>query len=211
MPELLSRLDRHPRGLGRTPRHLKFGLIIGAAVAVFGLAAIDISAASAVQARQTPLSGSVADRIALQEINAIRHRFGLAPGRTTSAYQSLVTSAARSEHDPFPPFRPGTVEWFGVWGVVPASNGPLAQDVRAVIDGWVYHDGWNGSRTLNLDCTSPTAPGCNSHRRAILSAPPQADTNLYVDVAVVRTNLRGFIGVSIAATLVWRTSNSIRL
>jgi hypothetical protein len=210
MPEPRSRLNRRPRGLGKTPHELKFGLVISA-VAMFGLAAIEASAAPAVQTRQIPLNVSVADRIALQEINVIRHRFGLASARASRVYQSLVSSAARSEHDPSPPFRPGTVEWFGVWGVVPASNGLLAQDVRAVIDGWVYHDGWNGSRTLNLDCTSPTAPGCNSHRRAILSAPPQADTNLYVDVAVVRTNLRGFVGVSIAATLVWRTWNSTRL
>ncbi len=39
----------------------------------------------------------------------------------------------------------------------------------AALFGWLYDDGWGGSKaTWNFDCTSPTAGGCWGHRDELL-------------------------------------------
>lgn len=174
------------------------------AVSGLGLAAMGSASASGARVHELELNGPVAQGLVLQQINAIRHRFGLPPGYATHAYQSIVTAAAHKNEDPIAALQLGMVEEFGVWGVATADSPTLAVDVGVIVDDWVYHDGWEGSATRNLDCTSPTAQGCNGHRRAILSHEPEADARLYVDVAAVLTRFYEGTGLSIAVLLVWR-------
>jgi hypothetical protein len=138
----------------------------------------------------------------LQEVNAIRHRFGLAPGRETRVFQSTVERAAEAGTDPLVPFGGPIVEEFGVSGLDPGGSALEAVDSQ-IVTSWVYEDHWNGVDTPNLDCTSPRSPGCDAHRRAILSSPPSPGDHLYIDVAVTQARWRGTSAVSVAALLVW--------
>ncbi len=147
-------------------------------------------------------------RMVLREINAIRRHFGLPPGTPTRAYQSIVVAAARSDDDPIVPFGSGVIEEYGVWGIVTSTDAARPPSPNVIVHGWVYEDGWMGARTMNRDCVSPTAPGCNGHRRAILSKPPVPGARLRIDVAVDRTTLSGFAALSIAMLLVWRSPTS---
>jgi hypothetical protein len=177
--------------------------VLATGIVVGGLATGTL-AASAAPANRPTLDEPVAQRLVLQQINAVRHRFGLAPGYSTRVYQSIVAAAAHRNEDPVAPFRSGVVEEFGVWGAATTESPTLANDVGVIVDDWVYHDGWEGSATRNLDCTSPTAPGCNGHRRAILSHEPEGDARLYIDVGVATTRFFGGTGLSIAVLLVWQ-------
>src|SRR3954466_4147705 len=51
--------------------------------------------------------------------------------------------------------------WTGVWAGAP---NPLIADLL-----WMYEDGWSGTDTTNVDCTSADAAGCWGHRNNILS------------------------------------------
>ncbi len=57
---------------------------------------------------------------------------------------------------------------------VPGATGGAASNWSAGISPldanyhWMYQDGWDGTTTYNLDCTSPAAPGCWGHRNNIL-------------------------------------------
>jgi hypothetical protein len=139
----------------------------------------------------------------IRQINAVRHRFGLPSGRATTGYQSIVTTAVRSNNDPVAKIQTGTVAEFGVWGELPsrALSSHIAPHI--IVDNWVYEDGWNSADPLNLDCTSPNARGCDAHRRAILSKPPFRGARLYIDIDVIQSHWHGTSGLSIAALLIW--------
>lgn len=141
------------------------------------------------------------------EIDSVRHRFALQRGHFTTAYQSAVVTSARDETDPRISLSSGAVLEFGIWGLIPVAS--VTTDATRIVDDWVYKDGWNGSNTFNRDCTAPSAPGCGSHRRAILSVPPYPGARLYVDVGAVTTDQNGFPGVSIAALLIWDIPPSV--
>jgi hypothetical protein len=206
------RAQRRAQGACRDFRahRVSFAAVI-VGTAVLTLAPFGATAAPAARLYRPALTARVADQLALQQINAVRLHFGLAPALATNAYQSLVVDAARNEYDPQPATEAGIVEEYGVWGIALDTDPTISADLSVVVDDWVYHDGWDGSYTENLDCTSPTAPGCNGHRRAVLSSPPLHDSRLYVDVAVARRSWRGSAAISIAALIVWQVSNPVPL
>lgn len=161
----------------------------------------------------TPASGStrgavahvesvrLLERAVFDRINDIRRGLALPTGTFTVSYASIVTKAAREQLDPIAPLGRGVVVWYGIWGIVPVAPG--SEDAIQLVDDWVYRDGWLGARTENRDCTSPNAPGCDSHRRAILSSRPNPSAHLFIVVGAVTTSRDGFNGESIAALLVW--------
>jgi len=51
-----------------------------------------------------------------------------------------------------------------------AGWNPLVADYM-----WMYDDGWSGTSTSNIACTSATAPGCWAHRDEILGHEPSTD------------------------------------
>lgn len=202
---MIRRLTQTAAPARRFDRLPRVGMAaIACAVVALSLVSSAVAAASTAHRHQVALNSSVAQRLVLQQINAIRRRFGLPAGHATRAYQAIVAAAAQRNADPVAPIQFGVVEEYGVWGISTAYDPTIAEDVSMIVDGWVYHDGWEGSATTNLDCTSPTAPGCNGHRRAILSREPEADARLYLDAAVVSTSLYGRTALSIAVLLVWR-------
>lgn len=137
-------------------------------------------------------------------INAVRKKFGLAPGLPTTAGRGLVMQGARSGNDPNM-LRVGNSipEEYSIWGAVSGVAAPSVEATNAVVNAWVYKDGWMGSATENLDCTSPTAPGCNGHRRAVLSAPPMPGATLYINAVSIKSDVNGNPVVSMAALLIW--------
>lgn len=140
----------------------------------------------------------------LAEINAVRAKFHLAPGVRTSAFARRVASAARSLKDPLlVALGPSTVEEDGIWGGISTTGAAASLTSQQIVDAWVYEDGWEGAHSPNLDCTSPTAPGCDGHRRAVLRAPPVARAVLSIDIFVLRRPIDGAPGLSIAAILCW--------
>lgn len=142
--------------------------------------------------------------LVLDRINALRRTFHLPSALPTTLYNSVVTSAATSERDPHLPALFGkAVEEFGVWGIAPYQPAPSNVPATAILNNWVYRDGWLGKATTNEDCTFPTASGCNSHRRAILSLVPAGVATLYADIAVTKSDYEGGPGTSIAILLVW--------
>jgi hypothetical protein len=88
---------------------------------------------------------------------------GLAPFRgITAKLNQTAKQAATAQVDPAPAY--SSVDQFVVldyqsnW----TSNfGPLAADY-----GWMYDDGYG---SYNVDCASPSAPGCWAHREVILT------------------------------------------
>jgi hypothetical protein len=98
---------------------------------------------------------------------------------------------------------PRTVDEDGVWGAITTTGDPASLNPSEIVDTWVYKDGWMGKATLNEECTSPTAAGCNGHRRAILRAPPKPGAKLMIDVYAASLPIDGAHGLSIAAVLNW--------
>lgn len=140
----------------------------------------------------------------LQELNALRKREGLSPARLTDDYTADVTNAALRNADPaLGSFTPGAVVEYGLWGISTADPPSNALDPTAIVDDWVSRDGWRGAATQNLDCTSPAAPGCNGHRRAVLSGAPHPGDKLAVDIAVHEANWKGAPAISVAMIMVW--------
>jgi hypothetical protein len=133
----------------------------------------------------------------MARIESIRRTFHLPAGHPTNAFRSFVTAAAAANDDPLAPLHGGMVVEYGVWGVV------ISGSAAAVVDMWVFHDGWEGPGTSNLDCTSASAAGCGGHRRAILSEPPIPGARLYIDVATAPEKWQGSSATSVAALLVW--------
>lgn len=173
-----------------------------AIVAQAGFAEAPAIAASKPDAQIGALSRSIVSRI-----NAIRASFGLPPGQMTIAYRLEVLRAVQSNEDPpFAPTGGGVVGEESLWGLMPGSSAASNALALDVVAGWVYHDGWEGSTqaTWNLDCTFPGAPGCNGHRRAVLSQPPVPGAKLYIDATTLSTNDSGAPDVAVAALLVWK-------
>ena len=100
-------------------------------------------------------------------------------------YTVEVTKAVMSNEDPpFAPATGGVIAEGSLWGVVPGASGSSASSALEIVNGWVYHDGWEGSvqATWNADCTSAYAAGCEGHRRDVLTTPPTPGAKLYIDV-----------------------------
>jgi hypothetical protein len=153
-------------------------------------------------AQVAALDGLVANRL-----NAIRASFGLASGQATTSYAVEVTKAVMSNEDPpFAPATGGVVEEGSLWGVVPGASGASASSALEIVNGWVYHDGWEGSvqATWNADCTSARAAGCEAHRRNVLMTPPTPAAKLYIDVTTRCVSFDGSPALAVAALFVWK-------
>jgi hypothetical protein len=151
----------------------------------------------------TALGDAVIDRI-----NAIRVSFGLPPGQPTTDYNSKAIQGVRSNDDPpFAPEAGGVIEEYSLWGFIPDSSAASYPSPLEVVNSWVYHDGWRGSAqaTWNLDCTSVGAPGCNGHRRAVLSPPPAPGARLFIDATVRNVKFSGSSGLAVAVLMVWKS------
>ena len=175
-----------------------------------GVEMADVASASTVAprialrpAQIAALDGLVADRL-----NVIRASFGLATGQATTAYSIEVTKAVMSNEDPpFAPATGGVVAEGSLWGVVPGASGSSA--ALEIVNGWVYHDGWQGSvqATWNADCTSAHAAGCDGHRRNVLTTPPTPGAKLYIDVTTSSVSFDGSPALAVAALFVWKTGS----
>jgi hypothetical protein len=160
------------------------------------------SRAGAVRANTVTLTQSV-----LQELNALRKRQGLSLAQLTNGYTADVTNAALRNADPaLSSFAPGTVAEYGLWGISTADPASNTLDPSTIVDDWVDRDGWQGVATENLDCTSVTAPGCNGHRRAVLSSAPSPGDKLVVDIGIHEANWDGAPAISVAMIMVWSGS-----
>ena len=130
--------------------------------------------------------------------NLDRIAYGLPP---VAGLSPTLAAAARAgmvaDTDPDPTSLLGalgtyawTANWAGDW-----ANAPYAYYE------WMYDDGYDGSETSNIDCTSATAPGCWDHRRNVLSFAAAGSLSLGVSVG---SDSRG--DSSFATTLVWTPS-----
>jgi len=182
----------------RTVIAKRWSLVL-AATLVAGTMLVIVSAGGASSA---PLSMRAQSTAALQRVNAIRTSFQLQLGTVTGAYDKEVLKGIQSNGDP--PFAPlgGNIDAeYSLWGIVPGWTSSSVQ----VVNDWVYHDGWQGSKqkTLNGDCTSATAPGCNGHRRAVLSSPPTHGAKLHIDIETRQVRFEGAKYLAVAALMVW--------
>ena len=176
--------------------------VVGGLLCIVGPVALMLSTTSPAQASSAALVNRT-----LAQINQIRQTFKLAPATLTHAYDAAVVAGAVHGGDPIlPKVVTGVAAEYGEWGEASAIP-PETPDPVTVIQTWVYHDGWLGANTLNVDCTAKGAPGCNVHRRAILSAPPRAGAKLFIDIAVQSTTLQGQPATSLAAILVWKIAS----
>jgi hypothetical protein len=183
-------------------------LLVGLAFQSAGSAGASVVSAKASlrPAQVVALNGTVAHRL-----NVIRVSFGLAEGVATSEYSSEVSQAvALNEDPPFAPSTGGVVGEEGLWGMVPGTTSATAASALETVNGWVYHDGWDGSAaaTWNADCTSPHAPGCDGHRRNVLSTPPVPGAKLYIDVQTKSVSFDGAPALAVAALFVWKTGSA---
>jgi hypothetical protein len=148
------------------------------------------------------------NHVVVSRVNTIRSSFGLSTGQMISTYNAQVLRGLQSNEDPpFAPVAGGIVEEGSIWGLLPGSSTTDDSSLRALVNAWVYDDGWSGSvgATSNADCTSAKAPGCNGHRRDVLSTPPVPGAKLYIDVEVRNTNYEGSPAVAVAALMIWKT------
>jgi hypothetical protein len=154
-----------------------------------------------------PAQVAALDGVVANRLNAIRASFGLVAGQASTSYTVQVTKAVMSNEDPpFAPATEGVVAEGSLWGVVSASGSPDSSALE-IVNGWVYHDGWEGSvqATWNADCTSAHAAGCEGHRRSVLTTPPTPGAKLYIDVATRSVSFDGSPALAVAALFVWRT------
>jgi hypothetical protein len=145
----------------------------------------------------------------LNRLNTIRSSFGLSNGAVTTAYTGEVaTAVAENEDPPFAPSAGGVVGEEGLWGMIPGNGSVSAAGALQIVNGWVYHDGWEGSTaaTWNADCTSAHAAGCDGHRRNVLSTPPVAGAKLTIDVTTKAVTYNGQPALAVAALFVWKTA-----
>lgn len=151
----------------------------------------------------------VVEHAVFVQLNAERKKFGLGAATLTHAYDSDVIAAAENLRDPSLSIVPrGVVSEDGIWGAVSSSGTLSSASSSAIVQTWVYQDGWQGSVTPNLDCTGPSASGCNGHRRAVLRKPPYPGAKLSMDVASVFTTYRGQPTLSVAAVMAWSLPNT---
>jgi hypothetical protein len=192
--------------LGKIAAGLVFGgiVLVGSALQATGAGAAVVGHRVALRhAQVVALDGVVANRL-----NVIRQSFGLAAGVATNEYSGEVDQAVASNEDPpFAPTTGGVVGEEGLWGVVPGVSGASAAAALEIVNGWVYHDGWEGSvaATWNADCTSAHAAGCDGHRRNVLSTPPVAGAKLSIDVTTQSVTVDGAPALAVAALFVWKT------
>jgi hypothetical protein len=138
------------------------------------------------------------------EINAVRKKFGLPPGTATTVYQRAVVSAANQRRDPILGILPPHVSVEdGVWGAITTTGDESTLDTNTIVHIWVYEDGWMGTKTMNVGCTSPSAADCNAHRRAILRRPPKPGAKLAIDPYASTKPTHGTATLSVAAVLSW--------
>ena len=127
----------------------------------------------------------------------------------STAYSSEVDQAvALNEDPPFAPTSGGVVGEEGLWGVVPGVSGASASAALEIVNGWVYHDGWEGSvaATWNADCTSAHAAGCDGHRRNVLARrrlPVRSSPSTSPRKSVT---YRRPPALAVAALFVWKTA-----
>src|SRR4051812_34407087 len=98
--------------------------------------------------------------------NLERSDRGLRPvaGLTADLDAVAAAAVAAQTHPVFTSSHVGPMTgtwWTGVWAGAP---NPLIADLL-----WMYEDGWSGTDTTNVDCTSADAVGCWGHRNNILS------------------------------------------
>jgi hypothetical protein len=112
----------------------------------------------------------------------------------TRALDSADESAMTADADPDP-----TALLSGLSNYAWTSNwaGNWANASYAYYE-WMYDDGFSGSETSNIDCSSATATGCWIHRRNVLAF---ADSGTLVLGVSVGTDRLG--ETSYATTLVW--------
>ena len=185
----------------------------GATVALFvlmlvpGVLALPAGASSRSRAAR---ADDPSAKVVLTRINGLRRQHHLQPAVLTTSYDAIVRAAALGHRDPMlPPLINQAVEEFGIWGIAPYVPPPANAASTAIVRAWVLDDGWRGAKTTNTDCTGPTAPGCNAHRRAVLSQPPAVGATLYLDVSVNETAYEGAPGTSVAALLIWRAPSAV--
>jgi len=199
------------RARRRTLRKVGAGAVLaGVMLLASGIEMADVAAAGTTKPRVTLRAAQVAvlDGIVANRLNAIRVSFGLATAQITTAYSVEVGEAVASNEDPpFAPATAGVVEEGSLWGVVPGATASPTSSALEIVDGWVYHDGWEGSvaATWNADCTSVHAVGCDGHRRNVLSTSPVRGAKLYVDVTTRSVSYHGSPALAVAALFVWKT------
>jgi hypothetical protein len=192
--------------LGRIAAGLVFGglVLVGSALQTIGTAGAAEVGPKALRHSQVV----VLDSVVINRLSVIRNSFGLISGAATTAYSSQVDQAvALNEDPPFAPTTGGVVGEEGLWGVVPGVSGASASAALEIVNGWVYHDGWEGSvsATWNADCTSAHAVGCDGHRRNVLSTPPVEGAKLSIDVTTQSVTIDGAPALAVAALFVWKT------
>ncbi len=164
----------------------------------------DGASASGVTVAPATAPSRITSATVIAEINAVRARFHLSAGQPTTAFSGRVIAAAKALRDPvLAAVLPNTVEEDGIWGEITTTGDVAGLSSMDIVDAWVYEDGWRGVHSPNIDCTSPSAPGCNGHRRAVLRRPPTPGATLSIDVHVVSKVIDGERGISIAAILSW--------
>jgi hypothetical protein len=204
-----SHIQPRRTSLGKVAAGLVFGglVLLGCAFQATGSAGAAVVSPKGLRHSQVvALDGVVGNRL-----NVIRTSFGLQVGALSTAYSSEVDQAvALNEDPPFAPTSGGVVGEEGLWGVVPGVSGASAAAALEIVNGWVYHDGWEGSvaATWNADCTSAQAVGCNGHRRNVLSTPPVVGAKLSIDVTTKSVTIDGQPALAVAALFVWKTGSA---
>jgi hypothetical protein len=206
--EVIKPRARRPR---RLFRKVAVGSVLsGVMLLGSGIEMAGVASAGTIQPKATlrPAQVAALDGLVADRLNAIRTSFGLAAGQATTAYNDEVTQAVMSNEDPpFAVATGGVVAEGSLWGVVPGASGSSASSALEIVNGWVYHDGWEGSvqATWNADCTSSHAVGCDGHRRNVLSTPPTPGAKLYIDVTTRNVSFDGSPALAVAALFVWKT------
>jgi hypothetical protein len=190
-------------------RHATFlvAALVALLVGLLGTCASGASASAAKYRPATVPAVSPSAAAALAWINVTRREHGLAPAQVITNYAANLVRGIHANNDPpFALLTTGTLEEFSLWGTAPYSPDGAPPSPDAVVSAWVNHDGWEGGEgaTWNLDCNSPTAPGCNGHRRAILSTPPQPGAQLFIDLVARPVTVDGQQSLGVAALLIWR-------
>jgi hypothetical protein len=184
--------------------------LLGGSIAMVGVASAGTLDPSVPTPALRPAQVVALDGLVANRLNAIRASFGLVTGQATTSYTGEVTKAVMSNEDPlFAPATGGVVAEGSLWGVVPGASGSPDSSALEIVDGWVYHDGWEGSvqATWNADCTSARADGCEGHRRNVLTTPPTPGAKLYIDVTTRSVTFDGSPALAVAALFVWKTSS----
>ena len=127
--------------------------------------------------------------------NLDRVAYGLPPINGLSpALNTVAAAGVTADTDPNPSSLLSGFTTFG-WSSNWAGAYPNAPEAYYA---WMYYDGWGGTQTSNLDCTSPTASGCWAHRADVLAFPQLGMLSMGGSVSV---DAHGQIGY--AMTLVW--------